>query len=113
MPRIFAYVPHKGGVPDDSAPELLTAAKLIDSAANPTAVVTGWGTELDTACASLSSLYAETWKIAAEPLAYPNAELIRQALARVLPPGSIVLVPHNHFGVDLSPGLSIKLNGAY
>ena len=29
------------------------------------------------------------------------------------PPGSIVLVPHAHFGVDLSPGLSIKLDAAY
>jgi electron transfer flavoprotein alpha subunit len=30
-----------------------------------------------------------------------------------VPPGSIVLVPHDHFGIDLSPGLSIKLNTAF
>ena len=30
-----------------------------------------------------------------------------------LPKGSILLVPHNHFGVDLSPGLSVKMNAAY
>jgi electron transfer flavoprotein alpha subunit len=29
-----------------------------------------------------------------------------------VPPGKIVLVPHDHFGIDLSPGLSIKLNTA-
>jgi len=31
----------------------------------------------------------------------------------VLPAGSILLVPHSHFGVDLSPGLSVKMNAAY
>ena len=50
----------------------------------------------------------------AECLAYPNAELVRQALVRVLPsPNSILLVAHNHFGVDLSPGLSIKMDAVY
>ena len=45
-----------------------------------------------------------------ENLAYPNAELIRQALVKVIPQGSLVLIAHNHFGIDLGPGLSIKLN---
>ncbi len=31
----------------------------------------------------------------------------------VLPPNSILLVPHDHFGIDLAPGLSIKLNSAF
>jgi electron transfer flavoprotein alpha subunit len=31
----------------------------------------------------------------------------------VLPADCIVLVPHAHFGVDLSPGLSVKMNAAY
>jgi electron transfer flavoprotein alpha subunit len=61
----------------------------------------------------LRGAYSEIWRIAKEPLAYPNAELIRQVLLKVLPAGSIVLVPHSHFGVDLSPGLSIKMNAAY
>jgi electron transfer flavoprotein alpha subunit len=39
--------------------------------------------------------------------------LIRQALVSVLPAGCIVLIPHGHFGMDLSPGLSIKMNAAY
>ena len=112
-PRIFAYIVHKAGAVDDSAAELLAAAKKINPAASPTALVVGAGGELDTVCSSLCASYAEVWKIASESLAYPNAELIRQALVKVLPPGALVLVPHNHFGIDLGPGLSIKLNGAY
>jgi electron transfer flavoprotein alpha subunit len=33
-------------------------------------------------------------------------------LAKILPPGSILLIAHEHFGIDLAPGLSIKLNSA-
>jgi len=113
MPRIFAYIVHRGGVADDSAPELVAAAKKIDATAVPTAILTGWGPDLDTACSSLSSSFGEIWKVANEALAYPNAELVRQALVRVLPPECILLVPHDHFGIDLSPGLSIKLNSAF
>jgi len=113
VPRIFAYIVHQGGVVDDSACELAAAAKKIDPAQSPVAVVTGSGAELDTACESLRATYAEIWKIAHEALAYPNAELVRQALVNVLPSGGIVLVPHAHFGTDLSPGLSVRLNAAY
>ena len=31
----------------------------------------------------------------------------------MLPSSSIVLVPHEHFGIDLAPGLSIKTNSAF
>ena len=113
MARIFAYIAHKGGVPDDTAVELVAAAKKIDQAASPTAVALGWGADLDALCATLRASYAEVWKIAHETFAYPNAELIRKALVKVVPPGSIVLVPHEHFGIDLAPGLSIKLNAAF
>ena len=113
MARIFAYIVHKGGIADDSAVELVTAAKKIDAAASPVAVVTGWGTELDAVCETLRASYGEVWKIANQALAYPNAELIRKALVNVLPSGSMVLVSHAHFGIDLSPGLSINLNSAY
>ena len=34
-------------------------------------------------------------------------------LVRILPKHGIVLVPHDHFGMDLAPGLSIKLDAAY
>ncbi len=111
--RIFAYIAHKSGVVDDTAAELLAAAKKIDPAGSPTAVVTGWGPELDAVCDSLRASYLEVWKVANQGLAYPNAELIRKALVKVLPAGSILLIPHNHFGIDLAPGLSIKLNSAF
>ncbi|HLY16397.1 MAG TPA: electron transfer flavoprotein subunit alpha/FixB family protein [Bryobacteraceae bacterium] len=113
MPRIFAYIVHKAGVADDSAAELLAAAAKIDAAQSPTAVVTGHGADLDAVCQSLCASFREVWRIGNESLAYPNAELVRKALAAVVPAGSILLVPHAHFGTDLSPGLSIKLNAAY
>jgi electron transfer flavoprotein alpha subunit len=113
MPRIFAYIVHKSGVADDTAAELPVAARKIDPAQACTAIVTGWGADLDQVCESLRASYTEIWKVAKEPLAYPNAELVRKALLAVVPAGSVVLVPHAHFGVDLSPGLSIKMNAAY
>jgi len=113
MARIFAYVVQKNGVVDETASELLAAAKKIDASAPPTAIITGWGAELDAASSALTASYSEVWKIAKESIAYPNAELVRKALVKVLPQGSILLVPHAHFGVDLSPGLSIKLDSAY
>ncbi len=113
MPRIFAYIIHKSGVPDDSAIELLAAARAIAPTSAPTAILTGWGPDFDLACKSVSSSFDETWKISNQTLAYPNAELVRQALVHVLPSDSIVLVSHDHFGIDLAPGLSIKLNAAY
>src|ERR1051326_4498434 len=96
MPRIFAFIAHKDGVADDSAAELIQAAKKIDAAQPATAVVTGWGHDLDAVCEGLRGLYAEVWKIADAALAYPNAELIRKALVNVVPAGSILLVAHNH-----------------
>ena len=78
--RIFAYIVHKAGVVDDSAAELLAAAKKIDPAASATALVVGSGAELDAVCKNLCGSYAEVWKISNDSLAYPNAELIRQAL---------------------------------
>jgi electron transfer flavoprotein alpha subunit len=113
MARIFCYIVHKAGVPDDSAFELAAAARKIDPSASPTAVLTGWGADLDAACNAVGASYPEIWKIANEALAYPNAELIRKALVKVLPSNSIVLVAHEHFGIDLAPGLSIKLKSAF
>jgi electron transfer flavoprotein alpha subunit len=113
MPRIFVYIVHKDGVADDTAAELLAAAKKIDAAQPPAAIVTGSGPSLDAVCEALKSSYGEIWKVSSEALSYPNAELVRKALVAVVPRGSIVLVAHAHFGVDLSPGLSIKLDAAY
>jgi electron transfer flavoprotein alpha subunit len=113
MTQIFAYIAHKGGVIDDSANELIFAAKAIDPATSPIAIATGWGPELDSICESLRASYSEIWKVGNEALAYPNAELVRQALVKVLPANSVVLVAHNHFGIDLSPGLSVKTNSVF
>ena len=113
MAQIFAYVVHKDGVAGDSAFELAAAARKIDAAASPTAILAGWGAGLDAACDALGASYPEVWKIANEVLAYPNAELVRKALLKVLPSNSIVLVAHEHFGIDLAPGLSIKTNSAF
>jgi len=113
MPRIFAYIAHKGGVADDSAVELAAAARKIDPAASPTAILAGWGPDLDAACNSLPPAYSEIWKIANESLVYPNAELIRKAVVKILPANSTVLISHEHFGIDLAAGLSIKINSAF
>jgi electron transfer flavoprotein alpha subunit len=113
MARIFAYIVHKGGVADDSAAELAAAARRIDAAASTTAIVAGGGPDLEGVCSALCTSYTEVWKITNEAFGHPNAELIRQALVKVLPSGAIVLVPHDHFGIDLSPGLSIKLGAVY
>ncbi|MGB8011607.1 MAG: electron transfer flavoprotein subunit alpha/FixB family protein [Terriglobales bacterium] len=113
MARIFIYIVHKAGVVDDSAFELAAAARKLDPTASPTAILTGWGADLDAACNALGTSYAETWKIANESLVYPNAELVRKALLKVLPSDSIVLLAHDHFGIDLAPGLSIRMNAAF
>ncbi|MFZ0939779.1 MAG: electron transfer flavoprotein subunit alpha/FixB family protein [Candidatus Sulfotelmatobacter sp.] len=111
--RIFAYIVHKDGVVDDCALELASAARKMDPAASPTAILTGWGADLDDACAALGLAYPEIWKIANEALAYPNAELVRKALLPVLPAKSIVLASHDHFGIDMAPGLSINMHAAF
>ncbi len=113
MAQIFAYITHKGGVADDTALELAAAAKMIDGAAAVTAVVTGNGATLDQVCAAMTGSFAEVWKVDNAALAYPNAEAVRKALVNILPPGGIVLLPHDTFGMDLGPGLSIKMNAAF
>jgi len=113
MARIFAFIVHRNGIADDSAAELLAAARKLNPAQRCTAIVTGCGSGLDRVCDSLRATYPEIWRIAREPLEHPNAELVRKALVDVIPEGSLVLAPHSHFGMDLSPGLAVKLNAAY
>ena len=111
--QVFAYIEHKKGVADDTALELISAAKNIYPDVSPFAIVTGSGADLDTVCNDLSASYAEVWRFDSEALAYPNAEVIRQLLVAVLPAEAIVLVPHDTFGMDLAPGLSIKMDSAF
>src|SRR5579862_9029522 len=113
MPQICIYIAQKNGVADDCATELAAAARKIDPAASIIAILSGFGPELDAACISLPAAFSEIWKIADKSLAYPNAELVRKALVKIAPQNSIVLLAHDHFGIDLAPGLSIKLDAAF
>ncbi|MFU8770487.1 MAG: electron transfer flavoprotein subunit alpha/FixB family protein, partial [Desulfotignum sp.] len=46
-------------------------------------------------------------------LAYPNAEIVRKALLDVLPHDAVILAAHDTFGMDLAPGLAVKMDSAY
>ncbi|WP_320044194.1 electron transfer flavoprotein subunit alpha/FixB family protein [uncultured Desulfobacter sp.] len=113
MTQIFAYVPFKNGVAEDVALEFPDAAKKIDASASLTAVVMGSGADLDTVANELTKTYSEVIKIDDAALAYPNAEVVRKALVNIIPADAIVLLAHDTFGMDLAPGLSIKLDSAY
>jgi electron transfer flavoprotein alpha subunit len=110
---VFAYIMHKDGKADDSAIELVAAAKKMYPEASVTAVVTGSGAALDAVCQEVAASYKEVWKLGHEALAYPNAELTRQLLVKVLPKGAVLLLPHNTFGMDLGPGLSVKMGAVF
>lgn len=113
MAQIFAYITHKEGVADDSALELAAAAKKIDGGASVTAIVTGSGADLDTVCNEMTASFSEVWKVDNDALAYPNAEVIQKLLVGIVPADAIVLLSHDTFGMDLGPGLSIKLDSAF
>ena len=111
--QFFAYVTYNDGKADDSALELLAAAKKIDASAAVTAVVTGSGSVLDAVSTELAGVFPAVWKINNPALAHPNGDVVKKALANVVPAGSVVLIPHEHLGMDMAPGLSIKMNAAY
>ncbi len=111
--QIFAYIAHKNGVADDSAMELPVAAAKINSDAAVIAIVVGSGEGLNSVCDEAAKRYQTVWKIDNGAYAYPNAEIIRQALVSLLPENAMILVPHDTFGMDLSPGLAVKLNAAF
>ena len=52
-------------------------------------------------------------KIDNDALAYPNAEIIRGILLNIVPSDAILLLAHDTFGMDLGPGLSVKLDSAF
>jgi len=113
MTQIFAYIPFKNGVAQDVAMEFPEAGKKIDANASLTAVVTGTGGDLDSVAGEMAKVYNEVIKIDNAALAYPNAEIVRKALVNVLPGDAIILVAHDTFGMDLAPGLSVKMDSAY
>jgi electron transfer flavoprotein alpha subunit len=112
MAQLFAYIAHKQGVLDDSAAELAVAAGRLDGGA-ATAILTGSGENLDAACQEAAALFPSVWKFDNAELSYPNAEKVRRLLIGVLPPDALVLMAHDTFGMDLGPGLSIKLDCAF
>ena len=111
--QVFAYITHKAGKADDTARELVVAAGKIYPDAPVTAIVTGSGSELDAVCNEVAASYKEVWKFSNEALAYPNAEAIRKLLVNILPADAVVLLAHDTFGMDLGPGLSIKLDSVF
>ncbi|ABW67223.1 electron transfer flavoprotein subunit alpha/FixB family protein [Desulfosudis oleivorans] len=111
MAQIFAYIAHKDGVADDTALELVTAAKAIDAGADVTAIVVGSG--VDAVCDAVAASYKNVWKIDKADVAYPNAEIIRAMLVKILPGDAILLMAHDTFGMDLGPGLSIKMDAPF
>ncbi|MEA1968516.1 MAG: electron transfer flavoprotein subunit alpha/FixB family protein [Thermodesulfobacteriota bacterium] len=113
MTQIFAYIPHNNGEPEDIAFEFPVAAAKIDADASVTAVVTGSGADLDQVVEKMTSVYKEVIKIDNSELAYPNAEVVRKAICNTISSDSIFLVGHNTFGMDLGPGLSIKMDSAF
>ncbi len=113
MTQIFAYIPFNNGVAEDIAQEYPTAASKIDEGASVTAVVTGSGADLDKVANDMTSIYSEVIKIDNADLAYPNADIVRKALENTIPSDAVFLIAHNTFGMDLAPGLSIKMDSAY
>jgi len=111
--QLFAYITHTNGVADDSAQELAAAAAQIAPGAGVTAVVTGSGDSLNTVCSEAAGFFSEVIKIDNSELSYPNAELVRKVLTNLLPTEAVVLVAHDTFGMDLGPGLAVKLDSVF
>jgi electron transfer flavoprotein alpha subunit len=109
--QIFSYIRHNEGVAQDSALELVKAAKKISADAGATAIVIG--ANVDALCNEMAASYKEVWKIDNSALAYPNAEVIRKVLVNILPKDAVLLVPNDTFGMDLSPRLSIKMDSPF
>ncbi|AOY59208.1 electron transfer flavoprotein subunit alpha/FixB family protein [Desulfococcus multivorans] len=111
--QVFAYIIHKNGKPDDTALEFATAARKLDPNAEVIGVVVGSGADLEAAAGEAAKSYTSVWKIDNAALAYPLADGVRKALTSVLPREAVVLIPHEHFGLDLAPGLAVKLDSPY
>jgi len=111
--KLFAYITHRDGTADDSAQELAAAAAQIAPGEAVTAIVTGSGEDLQTVCDQITSSFSEVIKVDSSELGYPNGELIRKVLTNLLPENAGILIAHNTFGMDLGPGLSIKLGSIF
>lgn len=113
MTQIFAYIPCKNGAAEDIAMEYPTVAKKIDPGASVAAVLTGSGADLTAVANEMTGIYSEVIKMDHSDLSYPNAEVVRKALLNIIPSDAVFLAPHDTFGMDLAPGLSVKMDAAY
>lgn len=111
--KVFALIPHAAGKADEAALELLSAAQTLFPGAAPTALVLGSGAPLAAVAQEVAAWYPEVWSFDQATLAYPNAELIRPLLLKVLPADAVLLMAHSTLGIDLAPGLAVKLGAAY
>jgi len=111
--KVFVYIAHSHGQADDSALELLAASAALFPGSAPIALVAGAGPELAAVAQEVAAAYGEVWTFDQAALAYPNAELLRPLLVKALPGQAVVLMPHNTLGMDLGPGLAVKLGAAY
>ena len=111
--QLFAYITHTNGIASDSAQELAAAAAQIAPGSDVTAVVTGSGDNLAAVCSEVAGFFSDVIKVDNSELNYPNAELVRKVLTGLLPKEAVILLAHDTFGMDLGPGLSIKLDSVF
>ena len=110
---VFVLAAHRAGQADDSALELLAAARALFPGCAPVALAIGAPGEVAAVGGQLAASFPEVWIAGSPELAYPNAELARPLLLKLLPPGARVLMVHDTFAMDLGPGLAVKLGAAY
>lgn len=110
--HVHVFAAHNDGRLDDSAPELAAAARTLFPGKATVALLTGTGPGLADAAREAAAYFGEVWTFDTGQ-AHPNAEQVRPLLAKVLGGGALVLLPHSTFGMDLGPGLSVKLGAAY
>ena len=113
MAAIFVYITHKNGEADDTAFELASAAKAIDAAAAPSAIVLGSNADVEQVASQVAPYYSEVITASHDALQYPNAEVQRKVLVSLLPDKALLLLNHDSFSMDLAPGLSIVLDAAF
>jgi len=111
--QVFILAAHRAGQADESALELLAAAGALFPGCAPVALALGAPGEVAAVGAQLAASFPEVWIAGSPDLAYPNAELARPLLVKLLPPGARLLMAHDTFAMDLGPGLAVKLGAAY
>jgi electron transfer flavoprotein alpha subunit len=111
--QVFALIAHTAGKADDSTLELLSAATSMFPDSAPIGLVMGSGADVATVAQEAAASFGEVWSFDQPALAYPNAELLRPLLVKVLPAGAVLVLPHSTLGMDLGPGISVKLGAAY